>query len=321
MPWWGMDIERLARAQHGVLTRAQALSELTREQVRWRLTSGRWKRIAPGIYQIHTGATDWLTRAAAALLHAGEGAALTLRSAAHVHGFVSRPPQVITIAIPGARRVRRIPGVRITRRSRLPTVQRRGLAVTTVAATVLDLAAEPGITATEAIAWAADACRDTSCTAAELADELRARRAHPHRRHLRMALGVIDAGAQSVLEVGFVRGVLRRHGLPEMAMQVPAQLGAASIRRDFESQVYRLVVEVDGVIGHDGSGVDRDRLRDRRSLRQGRITVRAGWVDVDLEPCELALDLCGALRQRGWRGEITACGPRCAVTRSGRASS
>lgn len=53
----GVDLSNLARQQHGVISRAQALPELGPEGVRWRLTSGRWLKLAPGIYQTHTGAT------------------------------------------------------------------------------------------------------------------------------------------------------------------------------------------------------------------------------------------------------------------------
>ncbi|MBP6995473.1 MAG: hypothetical protein KBB39_04940 [Phycicoccus sp.] len=312
-----MDLSNLARQQHGVISRAQALPELGPEGVRWRLTSGRWLKLAPGIYQTHTGATPWLARASAALLHAGEGAALSLRAAAHLHGFLTKAPPVLTVDVPADRRVRRIPGVRITRRrGPLNVMTRRALAVTSVPVTVLALAAEPGTTAHEAIAWAADACRDTLCTPEQIADELQGRSRHPYRHALSLALGVITTGAQSVLEVRFAVDVVQGHGLPPLAMQVPAAGDAGPIRRDFANDEFDVVVEVDGRIGHDGAGVQRDRVRDRRALREGKVTVRAGWIDVDAAPCALALDLAGAFRLRGWTGAVSPCGPNCAARAS-----
>lgn len=314
-----MDLSALARQQHGVVTRAQALAELGPEGVRWRLASGRWLKLAPGIYQTHTGATAWLTRASAALLHTGQGAALSLRAAAHLHGFLIKAPPVITVDVPAPRRVRRVPGVRITRRrGQLKISTRRALAVTSVPVTVLALAAEPGTTAHEAIAWAADACRDTPCTPEQIAAELTRRTRHPHRQALSLALGVISAGAQSVLEVRFAVDVVQQHGLPQLAMQVPALVDAGSIRRDFTNDDFGVVVEVDGRIGHDGAGAQRDRVRDRRALREGKVTVRAGWIDVDAAPCALALDLAGAFRLRGWTGVVMPCGPSCAICASSR---
>ncbi len=306
-----MDLARTARSQHGVVSRAQALESLSDSAVRWRLGSGRWARVCPGVYQTHTGPLSWLTRASAALLHAGPGAALSHRAAAHLHGFLDTPPPVIAVGIPEARRARRVPGTRVVRRRRMVTTTRRGLVVTTPAMTVLDLAELPGVTRTEAVAWAADAVRARACSVDDLAVELGSRRAHPHRRTLELTLGIVSEGAQSGLEVDFVRSVLVAHALPPMRMQVPDTVDGGGIRRDFENEEYGVVVEVDGRLGHEGSGAQRDRVRDRRAARRGRVTLRAGWVDVEFEPCELALDIHGTLASRGYPHPLRWCGPRC----------
>ena len=87
-------------------------------------------------------------------------------------------------------------------------------------------------------------------------------------------------------------------------------------REAFDGDEFDVVVEVDGRIGHDGAGVQRDRVRDRRALREGKVTVRAGWIDVDAAPCALALVLAGAFRLRGWTGAVSPCGPNCAARAS-----
>ena len=221
-----MEFQQLARRQHGIVTRAQAIDELGVERTRWRLERGLWQRVHPGVYQVHNGPVDWLARASAALLHYGEGAA---------------PAEVIS--------------------------------------------------------------------------ELAARRAHRHRLALQYALGVIGEGAESVLEVGFVRDVLDAHGLPRMRMAVVD----GPVRRDFVDDERRIIVEVDGRIGHEGGGRLIDARRDRSAARQGTLTVRAGWVDVHFTPCDLALDLSGTLTSRGWQGVPTGCGPTCLVGRMLRA--
>ena len=96
-----------------------------------------------------------------------------------------------------------------------------------------------------------------------------------------------------------------------MRMAVPDVADGQSIRRDFESEEFGVIVEVDGRLGHGFAERDRDNRRDRRAARSGRITLRAGWVDVEFQPCELALDLHGTLVGRGFRGELQSCGPDC----------
>ena len=64
-----MDPELLARRQHGVISRAQALQAgLTDKAIRCRLYSQRWRPIHRGVYQTHSGETTWLARASAAVL-------------------------------------------------------------------------------------------------------------------------------------------------------------------------------------------------------------------------------------------------------------
>ena len=76
-----------------------------------------------------------------------------------------------------------------------------------------------------------------------------------------------------------------------------------------------VVVEVDGRLGHEGEHTATDRQRDRRAAGTGRVTLRAGWVDVEGDPCGLAVDVHAALRARGHAEPIRACGPGCAARR------
>lgn len=308
-----MDLAQLARRQHGVVSRAQALERVTPSVVRWQLASGRWRRIHAGVMALHTGELTWWGRASAAVLHAGPGAALAFLSAAYAVGLTDAPPAVLSVAIPAARQVQRVPGVRIARRRRLVIVERRGLSVLAPAVTVIDLGATPGTTATQATAWAAQSVAKRLVTATDLSAELRRRRVHPHRRALALAFGDIDGGAQSALELSFVRRVLRAHSLPPMRQQVVDDQDGVSIRRDFEHEETGTIIEVDGRIGHEGSGVARDRRRDRFAATRGKITVRLGWWDVEREPCVVAADLLGILRTRGYRGPATRCGVDCPV--------
>ena len=294
---------------------------VSEERVRWLVHTGRWTRICRGVYRAQTGELDWLGRAHALVARAGEGAALTLRTAAHLHGIEAAPPQVITLAVPPGRQVTRLPGTRVTRRLGLVVVTRRGLPVTAAAQTVLDLADLPGATWQDATAEAARWVHRGRTSADELHAGLTARSRHRHRRVLELALRPIAAGAQSLLEVMYVERVERRHGLPAARLQAPAVDDGAAVRRDAEYEEFAVVVEVDGRLFHDGASLYADRRRDRGAARSGRVTLRAGFVELEADPCALARDVAATLATRGWRGRARACGrPGCAVGRASRAA-
>lgn len=315
----GVELDRLAASQHGVLSRAQALETLTAEQVRWRLTKGIWVVVHPGIYQTHAGPVDWLARASAVLLHLGVRAALSLGSAAYLLGIEDRQPPVITAVVPHNRQPVRVPGARVSRRrAAIVTTTRKRLSVTAAASTVLDLGDVAGVSRQDAISVAARAVQRGKASVDGLRAELAGRRTHRHRQALELALGVVALGAESGLEVDFHELVLARHGLPAMRMAVPEGSGPGSIRRDAVNEELGVVVELDGTIGHGAAERARDNRRDRLAARRGRVTLRAGWVDVELEPCELALDVHGTLASRGHRGAIVPCSPTCVARHAGR---
>jgi hypothetical protein len=249
------------------------------------------------------------------VLRGGDGAAPALDAAAHLHGVETGPPAVITVWVPAGREVTRLPGTRVRSRSRIESTTRRGLPVTVAAATVLDLGAGPGCGWRESVAVAARWVQRGRVDVEELQAALARRGSHPHRRALVLALGAVAAGAESLLEVQFVRTVVQRHGLPPATLQAPGHGPGGRLRRDAEFPEWAVVVELDGRLGHEGEGLARDRRRDRAAARDGRLTLRAGWVEVDAAPCELAVDVHETLRSRGWTGRGRACGPGCALAR------
>lgn len=307
-----MDLEALVRRQHGVVSTEQALAAgITEDALRWRVDSGRWTRIGHGLYRAQTGPLDWMGRAHALVLRGREGVALGLSAAEYLHGVASRPPPVITFHVPRGRRVVRLPGARTRSATQLEVVRRRGLPVTSAATSVLDLAEVSGTTWREAVGTAARWVQKRRTTTEEIAAALERRRRHRHRQVLLAALGIVAEGAESLLEIGWVRRVERAHGLPPSCMQVRD----GSVRRDFEYEAWGVVVEVDGRLGHEGEHVSRDRRRDRRTASTGRVTLRAGWFEVEGDPCELAADVVLTLRSRGPGVAARPCGPRCVVAR------
>ncbi|WP_147915515.1 type IV toxin-antitoxin system AbiEi family antitoxin domain-containing protein [Ruania zhangjianzhongii] len=314
-----MDLSRLAAAQFGIVSRAQALAERSAEAVRWKLARGSWQRVHPGVYAVHDQPLGWFARASAALLYYGDDAALSLESAAFILGLASRQPQLVHVDVPANAGRQRRPATRVRRRHRLLTVSRRGLLVTAPAFTVIDLGDTPTASREDAIATAARAVQRHRTTAEELMAELEQRRSHRHRRALELSLGIVAEGAESVLEVDFVIRVVQAHGLPEMRMAVADRAAGRTIRRDFVDAAHRLVVEVDGRAAHEGSR-GADIRRDRATAARDVVTLRAEWVDVYYAACQLAAEIFATARGRGYRGELWPCGPGCEAARSLRRS-
>jgi hypothetical protein len=309
-----MDLDLTAKRQHRVVTTQQALAAgLTEDAISWRVASGRWRHVAAGLYAVGPDELDWWGRASAALLRAGPDSALTLLAAGYALGFESRAPSIITVGVPRNRHVTRLPGTRVSRRIRLVRTTARRLSVTGGAFTVADLAGRPGTTWRDAIAGAARAVQAKAATPEEVAAEVNLRKRLAHRRALLGACGWIAAGAESGLEVEFLDAVVIAHGLPAPRIQVPAEVGSRSVRRDAEFQEFGLVVELDGELGHVGDAVASDRRRDRKTTATGRVTMRLGYGEVTMEACDIAGDLAAALTSRGWRGLLLRCGGDCGL--------
>ncbi|MCE0486028.1 type IV toxin-antitoxin system AbiEi family antitoxin domain-containing protein [Ornithinimicrobium sediminis] len=315
-----MHWKALARRQHGVISRAQALEcGLTDSAILHRVTTGRWQRLHRGVYLTHSGDISWHARACAAVLRSGRDAVLALGAAAYLWGLQERPPSVIPVAVPVDRAVVRAVGTRVRRRRHLDTATLRGLPVTSAAQTVVDLAGEPGCRADHAVALVARVVQLRRCTADDLMHELEGRRAHRHRVVLRAALGDVASGVESVAEHRYARDVERAHGLPTFVRQSRVCPGEGLDRRDFECLEFGVVVEVDGGRWHTGTVIQADRRRDRGTAADGKVTLRAGWDDVTQRPCEVAVDVALTLRQRGWLDRPKPCSARCAIRRLGAA--
>lgn len=78
-----------------------------------------------------------------------------------------------------------------------------------------------------------------------------------------------------------------------------------------------MLVELDGLAFHSSPAERvRDGRRDRGSLREGWVSVRAYWSDVATTPCELAGEVGGILTSRGWDGRAQPCRRRSCALRT-----
>lgn len=142
------DVDDLLALQAGVLCRAQAVAAgLSPDAVDRRLAARRWLPVQPRVYR-DAGYPDTLeARVRAVVLWAGEGAVLSGAAAAWWWGLLRRPPEIVTVTVPRGRAPRPRPGIAVRRRTLDPAdvTERRGLAVTGRASSVLEAAVElPG---------------------------------------------------------------------------------------------------------------------------------------------------------------------------------
>ena len=299
----------LAASQDGVLSAAQVhAGGLRRPALRRLVGDGSWQRLHRGLYFVHAHPPPWRAWAWGGVLLAGPGARVCGPSAAHLHGLLDEPPDLITVLTPLGEVIdgrdrwhfrRGRPGVRSRRSVGAPPR-------TTVEDTVLDLCdeASPRL----AIGWVIRAVQERRTTADRLSEALGRRKRARHRVLLVDLLADVALGAESALEVRYLRDVERAHHLPVGRRQDQREPG----RRDVAYLEYHLVTELDGRLGHEGVGRFRDMARDNRTALRGEMTLRYGYIDVAVDPCAVARQVAAVLRRQGWTGNLVPC-PRCPV--------
>lgn len=305
--------------QMGVVSRRQLLSAGLDDNDIERLVRRRQlSRIHPGVYIDHTGPPTWQQRAWAAVLYYWP-AALFGRTALAAEGLLTEPAGSIPIevAVSQGRRVREVAGVNVHRISGIDRLVQtnRSPPRLRLEHSVLD-AASAAADEAGAVVILADACQSRRTTASRLADALRIRPRLARRRFLQLVLDDVAAGAFSLLEHRYLTRVERPHRLPTAARQRQVRMGRSSAYRDVEYRGLKLVVELDGRLGHEWTA-DRwnDMDRDVDSVVAGVVTIRVGWRQV-LEPCRLAAAVERVLLARGWDGPARPCGASCALKES-----
>jgi very-short-patch-repair endonuclease len=296
----------LRRQEHAVTVRQALRHGFSRDAVAAQVEARRWQRVGPAVYVTFSGPLPESTRRWVALLCTGDGAILSHGTAAEIwglrHAVADRP---VDVMIGAHRRILRPPGVRIHRSRLIATSTCPDLLPprATVEATAFDLSDRLG----DGIAVMARAMQLRLTTGPQLLAELDRRPTQRWRPALREALGGVEAGAHSLLELRYLRDVERAHALPGGQRQ----RRAGRTFQDVYYEAYRLAVELDGRLGHaDADSVWRDMARDNASVIRAETTLRYGWADVTGRPCQVARQVGVALRQRGWPGpaDPSKCG-------------
>lgn len=302
-----VECRQLVRDQDGVLGIAQASEAgMPAETMKNQFRSGRWQRMQRGVYGTFSGTPTRLAELWAALIRAGPDAILSHQSAAELYGLISECNHAIHVTVPhGTNPVRhgRIPGV-VVHRSRSISRSRHPVLApprTRVEDTVLDLI-ECSRSFDEAYDWICRAVGRRRTTSQRIREAMDARPRVRWRRDIELALGDASEGVMSLLELRYVRGTERPHGLPTAKRQVRISQQDGSKYLDNFYEGYRACVEIDGAAAHPEDEQWRDKRRDRwNSVHEKIETIRVGFLDLrdDQSQCETAADVARWLSGRG----------------------
>jgi Transcriptional regulator, AbiEi antitoxin len=273
------ELARIAGRQYGVVTRAQLLrAGITFNEIEHRLNVGLLIREHRGVYRVGHRAPSMEARFLAAVLAGGDGALLSGRAAGHLLALLRGSAPELEVTAPTDRRIE---GVR-TRRSRLVTrhdaMTFRGIPVTTVARTLVDLASVLGVDDL------ARACHEAGVryrtTPADVEQVLARRPTSPGAAKLRSVLRGDVTVTLSSLERRFVE-LLRERGLALPETNRPA----GGRRVDCRWPGVRLTAELDSYrYHHSRHAWEQDRRREREARARGDDFRRYTYADVFEHP-------------------------------------
>jgi Protein of unknown function (DUF559) len=279
----------LAARQHGVFALWQVPSiGLAESVVQARCRAGRLHRVHRGVYALMPSSLlsregRWM----AAVLACGRGAALSHRSAAHLHELRATSRTGIDVIVPGAHE-RRHHGIDAHRSSHLTTDDLTtvgSIPVTTIARMLLDLAAVVDQRAVERVIG--EAVDRGTFDLWTVNDQLDRNPKHPGVPRLRAALGPDRAGlTDSELEELFV-AIWWPTGLPrpQTRFHIDPEDGGLLIRADFAWPQAKFNLETDGGRYHNPEHHrGRDYRRDQRLKRAQWEVLRVGDDQFNAEP-------------------------------------
>jgi predicted transcriptional regulator of viral defense system len=282
----------VASQQSGVIHIAQLLRCGVSRSTASRWTAeGRLHRKYLGVYAVGRPVLPVEGELVAALFFAGPGATLSYETAAWWWGLIDEPPRVIRVTVPGRRRS--TDGVYIHNRRNFDRTWHRRLPVTTVAQTLLDLAATASVDRVRralaemefhglAELWEVEAALRRGCPGSA------ALRAALHLHKPELAL------TRSELERRFVL-LCESAGLPPHEVNVIFH----GYLIDALWREQRVAVELDGLRGHrTRAQLESDHQRDLVLRRVWVVVHRYTWQQVTQEGPAVQADLIAALDRR-----------------------
>jgi len=283
----------IARGQHGVATRGQLLEAgITRHEISRLLKRGALIRVHPGVYRAGHRAPSVEATYLAAVLAAGNGAVLCGRAAAHLLGLTKGSPPPPEVISPTQRRVGGVRTSRSRNTDSRDSITHRGVPITSVARTLVDLAVvldQDGL---------ARACHEAGVryrtTPGQVEAVLLRRPSSPGAGTLRRVLHGDVRVTLSTLERRFLE-MLRDADLALPETNRPA----GGRRVDCRWPRERLTVELDGYRYHASRHAwEADRRREREAFARGDQFRRYTWSDVVEHPRSILRELEPLLPRR-----------------------
>lgn len=291
----------------GVLRVDSAMKFLTRDALRWRVSSGRWQQPCRGIVVAQSGPLTELQALRIAVLWAGPGGALAGLTAASLDGlqgftdqgqFAERPIHILVPASSPARRMRpnlslvvhysRLLGTDDIHPLREPRRTRMARSLVDAAAW---MATDRGAQAVLAAGVQQRLARLEDLTAIVARNQRL-----PRRGMITDTLEDIAGGAHALSELDFTR-LIRRYRLPPPDRQAPRRDSAGRRRwLDAVWETARLVVEVDGRHHMDAAQYWADMDRDNDLTVDGYRVLRFPAFLVRYHPGYVAGKIRAALR-------------------------
>jgi very-short-patch-repair endonuclease len=268
-------IAELAERQHGVVARWQLLGRgIGRGAIARRVERKQLQLIHRGIYAVGHRRLSRMGRWMAAVLACGPDAVLSHRSAAVLWGILESARAWVDITMP--RRLGRRDGIRIHRATLAPderTVE-AGIPVTTVARTLLDLAAVLDRHEFSRVLERAEALRLSDTTPLVALMERHQGRQGTANLRAAMKERLRPAVTKSELERRFLTFVDKAR-LPRPETNVWLNIAGEWIEVDCLWRDQRVIVELDSRAYHQTTAAfERDRRRDRRLHAAGWRPIR-----------------------------------------------
>lgn len=267
----------LAKRDHHVIDAGELMAlGYSRSAIKHRVKTGRLHAKGPGVYAVGSPHLTRYGRWMVAIKGCGAGSVLSFLSAAVLWGIWKKEPPDISVTVPRNRRPRRS-GVKLSRRD-LPAAdvtRRRGLPVTTILRTLIDLATILSGDELE------DAVAEADARELIRLDVLRHQLEGRTERGAAILRELLDRHAL-ILPASRLERLLpplaAQAGLPKLQMQT--QLGSSRV--DFYEATLGLVIECNGLRYH------RTQLQQAEDAARKHAHAIAGRTPIDLTHHQIA---------------------------------
>jgi hypothetical protein len=276
-------LAEMGSRSHGVVTRVQLLAAgITSDEIRHRLSLGALLRVHRGVYRVGHRARSVEATFLAAVWACGDDAVLSGRAAAHLWRLIkgSAPPPEVT-----APKLRRVKGVTVKRGRSVEATTHRGIPITTLPRTLVDLAA---ILSLDALARA---CHEAGVLYGTTPRHVEAVLAERSRTKGAAKLRDVLSGDVHVTLSELERVFLKR--LRDAGLPLPRTNKRAHGRRvDCRWPDHRLTVELDSYRYHSSRHAwEQDRRREREAHARGDQHRRYTYGDVFEDPRAMLAEL------------------------------